>query len=265
MANARPTYDGASYRPKEDDHRRKITEAIDRVNAGKINCVTDLTLAANASSTALTDARIGYFSAILLMPMTANAAAEMGAKVLAQPPVVFETGAVATGTTAFPVNNVIPVNTAGDQYMAATITPTNAGSTLLIDVVWNGANSTFNPHGCALFQDATANALAAVPFNPQSANQVFTIAFRHKMIAGTTSPITFKVRAGSNAGPTTTFNGQGGAGIFGGVLASSITITEVLPAAPLSIAQGTMLKGSAVIAHQNNPQTDRTFRAVILG
>lgn len=141
----------------------------------------------------------------------------------------FETGAVATGTTAFPVNNVIPVNTAGDQYMAATITPTNAASTLLIDVAWNGANSTFNPHGCALFQDAVVNALAAVPFNPQSVNQAFTIAFRHKMIAGTTSATTFKVRAGSNAGPTTTFNGQGGAGLFGGVLASSITIWEILP------------------------------------
>jgi len=40
---------------------------------GKVNCVLDVTLAANAGSTTVTDARLGYFTAILYDPMTANA------------------------------------------------------------------------------------------------------------------------------------------------------------------------------------------------
>jgi hypothetical protein len=47
------------------------------------------------------------------------------------------------------------------------------------------------------------------------------------MDAGTTSETTFKVRAGGEEAGTTTFNGVGGARKYGGVLASSITITEI--------------------------------------
>jgi len=42
------------------------------------------------------------------------------------PPVVFETGAVATGTTAMPSGDTIPTNAQGDQYMSLAYTPTNA-------------------------------------------------------------------------------------------------------------------------------------------
>jgi hypothetical protein len=48
----------------------------------------------------------------------------------------------------------------------------------------------------------------------------------HYMTAGTTSATTFKVRGGVNAG-TLTFNGEVGARLFGGVCASSITVTEI--------------------------------------
>jgi hypothetical protein len=45
------------------------------------------------------------------------------------------------------------------------------------------------------------------------------------MIAGTTSAITFRVRAGNDSG-TYTLNGAGGVRKLGGVMASSITVTE---------------------------------------
>src|SRR5216684_4356709 len=80
---------------------------------------------------------------------------------LAQAPAVFETGAAATGTTTFTIGDTIPTNTAGDQYMSQAITPTNASSTLYIDVVWNGSISISGTVFVGLFQDATANALAA--------------------------------------------------------------------------------------------------------
>lgn len=140
-----------------------------------------------------------------------------------------ETGTVATGSTIVPDDNTIPQNTEGDQYMTLAITPTNSSSTLLIDVVWIGAASTAGVETVALFQDTTANALAAAQMDITTAANMRTVAFRHKMTAGTTSATTFKVRAGLNGSATTTFNGSAGSQTLGGVMASSITITEVLP------------------------------------
>ncbi len=142
-----------------------------------------------------------------------------------------QTGAVATGTTTFPADDTIPQNTEGDEYITRSITPTNASSTLLIDVVWHGSNSFAGSSlmGVALFQDSTANALAAGFAVVPSANAQVNVQFSHKMSAGTTSATTFKVRAGGNGAGTTTFNGSGGVRLYGGVVASSITITEILP------------------------------------
>jgi hypothetical protein len=53
------------------------------------------------------------------------------------------------------------------------------------------------------------------------------MSFKHTMTSGTTSPTTFRFRAGGNVAGTTTFNGNAGARIFGGVMASSIVIQEV--------------------------------------
>jgi hypothetical protein len=145
--------------------------------------------------------------------------------------VTYQTGDVATGSTQLPTDNSIPQSGEGDQYMELAITPTNASSTLIIEVVFIGSTSAAGAigFGVALFQDSTVNALAAVPVTSPSAGSVINPQLRHKMTAGTTSATTFKVRAGANAAGTTTFNGSGGTRIFGGVAASSIKITEVLP------------------------------------
>ena len=44
-------------------------------------------------------------------------------------------GSVATGTTTIPFDDTIPQNTEGNEYMTCAITPTNASSTLEIDVL----------------------------------------------------------------------------------------------------------------------------------
>lgn len=41
---------------------------------GKVNCAADLTLAAAAATTTMTDARLSAFSVLTFMPTTANAA-----------------------------------------------------------------------------------------------------------------------------------------------------------------------------------------------
>jgi hypothetical protein len=142
-----------------------------------------------------------------------------------------ETGAVATGTTTMSVADAIPTNSQGDQYMSLAITPVNASSTLLIDVVMNLSSSFSSAVHliAALFQDATVNALTAAAAVALGSGDIVQIVFRHKMTAGTVSSTTFKVRAGAVAAGTTTFNGELGSRVLGGVLASSITITEVLP------------------------------------
>jgi len=141
----------------------------------------------------------------------------------------FQTGAVATGTTQIPRDDTIPQNTEGDEYMSLSITPKSATSKLKIDVVCEATCSIVGSFTMtiALFQDSTANALATQfqAIASQSYPTLFT--FSHFMTSGTTSSTTFKVRAGSNAAGTTTFNGFGGARYYGGTIASSITITEI--------------------------------------
>jgi hypothetical protein len=56
---------------------RRVAETINRVLSGKLNAVLPITLAASATSTTIIDARIGYYSALLLQPLTANAAAAL--------------------------------------------------------------------------------------------------------------------------------------------------------------------------------------------
>jgi len=136
--------------------------------------------------------------------------------------------AVATGTTNIPYDDTIPQITEGDEYMTVAITPKFATSTLIIDVTFNYAQTGAGSEtSVALFQDSTANALAAVVQTVDTTNYSHQLTFRHTMTSGTTSSTTFRVRAGDNATETLTFNGVGGARIFGGVMASSITVTEL--------------------------------------
>lgn len=135
--------------------------------------------------------------------------------------------AYATGSTAIPLDNTIPQNTEGDQYMSLAITPKSATSTLDIEVVFNAGITTSNTLIVALFQDATANALA-VSSTTLITSATGCIVVRHRMTSGTTSATTFKVRAGMNSASAVYFNGASAAQLFGGASASSITIREVL-------------------------------------
>jgi hypothetical protein len=136
-----------------------------------------------------------------------------------------ETGAVATGTTTIPADDTIPQITEGDQYMSLAITPKSATSKLVIEALWQGAFLIT----VALFQDATAGALAATWAPSPTSGAAISTSLRHVMTSGTTSATTFKIRVGGNTAGTTTFNGFGGGRLYGGVMASSIVIREVAP------------------------------------
>ena len=146
--------------------------------------------------------------------------------------VMVETGAVATGTTILPTDDTIPQITEGNEYMTLAITPFSATSRLIIEVVAMLSTNAAAANGlaAALFQDATANALAAAMV-PTAGAPTAPVSFRHSMVSGTTASTTFRVRAGCGIAGTTTFNGNGGAftRFFGGVMASSIVIREIAP------------------------------------
>lgn len=140
--------------------------------------------------------------------------------------------AVATGATIIPDDDTIPQSGEGDQFMTLAITPKSATSTLVIDVVailsTNNNNLTLS---VALFKDAEAGARAAVGqyIGYGLATGLMTVVpLTYTMVSGSTSAMTFKVRAGGGLANTTTFNGANGARKYGGVAASSIVIREVL-------------------------------------
>lgn len=155
---------------------------------------------------------------------TGSAWATFGSKVLQV--VNTQTGAVATGTTVLPYDDTIPQNTEGDQYMTLAITPLSASSYLLIEVKISLSPSAGGHESVALFVDTTAGALAAT--NAFIAGfETTALALDYYVASASTTARTYKVRAGSSVAATTTLNGQNTARRFGGVPASSITITEI--------------------------------------
>lgn len=139
--------------------------------------------------------------------------------------VAVETGAMATGTGTFTESDTIPQNTGGTQYMSAAITPTSNVNLLHISARGFYSNSASAGLIQALFQDSTANALAANDSTVPS-TQNTTLMTEHFMQAGTTSATTLKVRTGGQSG-TLTFNGNAGGRYFGGVASSTLRIVEI--------------------------------------
>lgn len=200
-------------------------------NSATTNCAGANTLVGGATSFTLTG--LGDYRAIesdTASKWGTTSANEAGVsqRKIAQI-VTFTTGAVFTGTTVIPLDDTIPQNTEGDQYLSLTITPKNAASELHIDVVLQISPSAGNHVITALFQDAGANALAAFVNIPGSGTYMNAAVFKHVMTAGGTAATTFKVRCGIDSSGTITINGQSGGRKMGGVISSRITIKEYLP------------------------------------
>lgn len=141
---------------------------------------------------------------------------------------ITKSGAVATGTGVIPWDDSIPQSGEGDQYLAQAITPSSAINILDIESNVNISSSVVGQLLSALFQDSTANALAAwVGQSVSNAAQPVPVPGKYRMVAGTVSATTFKLRcAGASAG-TTTFNGSAGARKLGGVHGSYLSVEEV--------------------------------------
>lgn len=141
------------------------------------------------------------------------------------------TGALITGaTTDFGPDDTIPQNTEGIEIITLAFTPTLATNILIIDCeahVGETSNVT-SESGAALFQDSIADALAASRSQNSHGGTNLEMGahrFSHKMVAGTTSTITFKLRGVTAT--NTTINGSGGTRRYGGVQRSRIRVWEI--------------------------------------
>jgi hypothetical protein len=137
-----------------------------------------------------------------------------------------KTGAVASTTTTLPNDDTIPQNTEGGEFLTLAITPTSATNLLRVQSVLQTSPNGAQFVTAALFQDATASALAA-SMEYGGANTTLEVVLDYYMTAGTASATTFKVRLGMASAGTLTLNGISAGRKYGGVLISSLTITEI--------------------------------------
>lgn len=140
-----------------------------------------------------------------------------------------ETVALDTTTTTIPRDDTIPLITEGKEFATVTLTPQSAANVLRSKIVafGNTTNNT-NAFTVALFQDSTANALAAgVTLNSDSSTVNHT-ELEHVMRAGTASATTLRARYGPGAAATATLNGANSARQYGGVLTSFLEVEELV-------------------------------------
>lgn len=134
--------------------------------------------------------------------------------------------AYASTTTLIPGDDTIPQNTEGGQFMTLTVARESASSLLKVSGMGNFSSSGANTISVALFQDATANALAAVS-ESVSVNFNTVMPWRHVLRALAAGNTTFNIRAGADTAGTVGFNGGSGARRLGGVLFSRLEVDEI--------------------------------------
>jgi len=138
-------------------------------------------------------------------------------------------GTLAITSANIPDTTTVPQSTEGAEFMTQPITPKNAASTLYIEVHISGSCDSADSQIGALFKDSATSAIAGCHVNQSTGNQVGNMSFNKKIVAGSTSVQTFRVRCGGVTG-TYRFNGNdSGVQSLGGISQSSIKITEVGP------------------------------------
>ena len=207
----------------------KVWQAVDVTASSAI--WKDLSLATAVTLfTALTDTPPAITARAIVKANSAGTALEFGGPpgILIQRIHVVD-GAVATGTGTIPEDDTIPQNTEGNEFITATITPMGTATILCIRVrIFVAVDAASSSMTMALFQNSVANALAVSSDLSNGVNTTIALDLEFFMVSGTTSPITFRIRAGSDSASTMTFNGASGVRKWGGKLASTITIWELL-------------------------------------
>lgn len=134
--------------------------------------------------------------------------------------------AVVTGAGVIPYDDTIPQITEGLELMTLAITPKSATNILVIQVEACMGVSINSQRLIAMFQDSTTDALSAKSTYVGNWTDPVVLTTGYRMVAGTTSSTTFRVRGGCESAGSVTLNGAGGARKFGTSTKSTMTITE---------------------------------------
>jgi hypothetical protein len=140
------------------------------------------------------------------------------------------TATASTITAVIPEDDTIPQNTEGTEVLTLAITPKSATNILEIEILVPFSLNIFGPSSPAvalLFQDSTANALAVTAQLLTDSGRMSQVLLRHRMVAGTASDTTFKLRVGTNSGATLTINGTNGTRQYGGMSRVQFFIKEI--------------------------------------
>lgn len=132
-----------------------------------------------------------------------------------------------TSAVLIPFDNTIPQIGEGLSVFSAAFTPSTIGNKIRVEAQVYGAYSVASHVVAAMFQDTTADALAAVSVQTTTTNQDTLHTLIYEFTASSTSSTTISVRVGGASAGTYTFNGNAGASIFGGVATSTLRITEI--------------------------------------
>lgn len=134
------------------------------------------------------------------------------------------TSSYTSTTTQMPLDNTKPQNTEGAQVNSISYTPLDSANILVISVMQNVNVAQTCNVTCGLFSGGSS----AISSASQSLTNTYIGQFtlKHIMTAGTTSAISFTVRAGANVAGTCYFNGSSAGTLLDGTLYSSILIEE---------------------------------------
>lgn len=141
------------------------------------------------------------------------------------------TSAASILTTPAGAADAIPQKTQGAELLTVTLTPTDAAHYLEVEALIQCAGDTgsFGTIVAALFKDTTTAAFAANLIHAQNAQYVEAMVVRGRILAGTTSPTTIKLRVGmSTSGSVRINTAYAGGQLLGGVAVTKLTVTEVL-------------------------------------
>lgn len=136
-------------------------------------------------------------------------------------------------TTAFPIAATAITFAHGSEDLSISITPKSASNILVIEAYYPYIfSSAVNGVSIALFQDATLStdlALSVATARVDAAGGFVPLYLKYKMVAGTTSSTTFKIRYGTQSG--TAYVGRNGAGValFNALAHRTIEVKEYLP------------------------------------
>lgn len=134
------------------------------------------------------------------------------------------TASYTSTTTQIPFDNTTPQNTEGAQVNSLSYTPLSASNILVITVLQNVNVAQTCNVTCGLFSGGSGAISAASQSITNTYNSQFTL--KHVMTAGTTSAISFTVRAGANVAGTCYFNGTSAGAVLNGTMYSTIIIEE---------------------------------------